>query len=553
MIEIRDYQVLIEAIDAISDYHQNVALPAPVSDESGQVAEAVNRLLERLAVKLSLSNRESDSLAAASIRMVLLADVQERLNRADRLVKTAKDLKEFFAGVLADLVEMIGARRAIYVPVDGGNNAGNFLVHGVDDMMRDELKHSDDFHRLVTSVISGKAIINSPGLSAVSDMQIFTHPLLAAPLWVNGRSVGIIFLIDKADGTFFNKDDLSIFEHLLPDILRVLERIELLRALEQSNRSLHAEQLKQQVLIKKLESAQGQLLQSEKMASIGQLAAGVAHEINNPIGYVYSNLSTLEKYLEDIFRIMDDYEIAESLISDNDVLSRLQAAKESLDFKFLKEDLPALMNESKEGITRVKKIVQDLKDFSHSDATEEWRFVDILEGINSTLNIVNNEIKYKAEVIKKYDLIPEVECLSSQLNQVFMNLLVNAAHAIEERGVITIRTGRVDDEVWIEVADTGIGIAQENMKRIFDPFFTTKPVGKGTGLGLSLSYGIVQKHHGRIEVQSKVGAGTAFRVCLPINQSIAQEKMHSNRAQGEDMSEVKNSRTSFSSDGKINE
>ncbi|ARU32945.1 hypothetical protein CAP31_11250 [Sulfuriferula sp. AH1] len=384
-------------------------------------------------------------------------------------------------------------------------------------------------------------------------MQIFTHPLLAAPLWVNGRSVGIIFLIDKADGTFFNKDDLSIFEHLLPDILRVLERIELLRALEQSNRSLHAEQLKQQVLIKKLESAQGQLLQSEKMASIGQLAAGVAHEINNPIGYVYSNLSTLEKYLEDIFRIMDDYEIAESLISDNDVLSRLQAAKESLDFKFLKEDLPALMNESKEGITRVKKIVQDLKDFSHSDATEEWRFVDILEGINSTLNIVNNEIKYKAEVIKKYDLIPEVECLSSQLNQVFMNLLVNAAHAIEERGVITIRTGRVDDEVWIEVADTGIGIAQENMKRIFDPFFTTKPVGKGTGLGLSLSYGIVQKHHGRIEVQSKVGAGTAFRVCLPINQSIAQEKMHSNRAQGEDMSEVKNSRTSFSSDGKINE
>lgn len=523
MAETRDCQALIAAIDAIDEYSQIISLPGGATDELNQLANAVNRLLERLAVKLSLSDQESDSLAAATIRMVMLADVQERLNKADKRVKTAKDLKEFFEGVLVDLAEMIGARRAIYVSTDNENNVRNFLLHGVDDIMLAELKRSTGFHQLITEVNAGKSIINSPGLSSAGDMQLFEHPLIAAPLWVNGRSVGIIFLIDKVDGSAFNIDDVVLFDHLLlPDILRVLERIELLRALEKSNRSLHAGQLKQQVLIEQLESTQGQLLQAEKMASIGQLAAGVAHEINNPIGYVYSNLGTLEKYLEDIFKMMDSYEIAEDSIADNDVLSKLQAAKESLDLSFLKQDLPALMNESREGITRVRKIVQGLKDFSHVDAAEEWRFADLQEGLNSTLNIVNNEIKYKAEVVKEYGAMPEVECLSSQLNQVFMNLLMNAAQAIEERGAITIRTGTQGEEVWVEVADGGKGIAPENMKQIFDPFFTTKPIGEGTGLGLSLSYGIVQKHHGRIEVQSEVGQGTTFRVWLPINQIAPQ-------------------------------
>lgn len=528
MAEIQGYQALIASIDAINDYHQIISLPARVPEELAPLTEAINRLLVRLAVKLSLSDQESDSLAAASIRMVLLADVQERLNKADKLVKTTQDLKDFFETVLEDLVEMIGARSAVYVSTDNENQATNFLLHGVDDTLLAVLKQSADFQAFVAVVNAGKTIINIPALPSTSGAPVFAHPMMAAPLWVNGRSVGIIFLIDRVDAPVFNKDDLSVFEHLLPDILRVLERIELLRALEKSNRSLHAEQLKQQVLIEQLESAQGQLLQSEKMASIGQLAAGVAHEINNPIGYVYSNLSTLEKYLEDIFKMMDNYAIAESSIADNDVLSKLQAAKESLDLPFLKEDLPALMNESREGITRVKKIVQGLKDFSHVDATDEWHFADLQTGLNSTLNIVNNEIKYKAEVIKEYGEMPEVECLSSQLNQVFMNLLVNAAHAIEDHGEIILRTGTQGDQVWIEVADSGKGIAPENLKRIFDPFFTTKPIGKGTGLGLSLSYGIIQKHHGRIEVQSEVGIGTTFRVWLPIHQTVTPGEINEN-------------------------
>ncbi len=269
----------------------------------------------------------------------------------------------------------------------------------------------------------------------------------------------------------------------------------------------------------KLQRAQDQLLQSEKLASIGQLAAGVAHEINNPVGYVFSNFGTLTKYLDDLFRMLAAYEQAETQLAGTPVAAQLARLRGEIELDYLKEDVPQLMAESCEGITRVRKIVQDLKDFSHVDARQEWEWTDLHRGIDSTLNIVNNEIKYKADVVKEYGLLPDVQCLSSELNQVFMNLLVNAAHAIgPQRGTIHIRSGCEGDEVWVEVHDNGSGIPRESLSRIFDPFYTTKPVGKGTGLGLSLSYGIVQKHHGRFEVDSEVGSGTRFRITLPVRQ-----------------------------------
>jgi two-component system, NtrC family, sensor kinase len=267
----------------------------------------------------------------------------------------------------------------------------------------------------------------------------------------------------------------------------------------------------------KLSMAQEQLIQSEKLASIGQLAAGVAHEINNPIGYIFSNFGTLENYLGNLFEMLSAYEDAEQMISAPDKRNTLKKLKERIELDFLKEDIPVLMHESKEGIIRVRKIVQDLKDFSHIDAKQEWQWANLHQGIDSTLNIVSNEVKYKADVIKEYGDIPDIQCLASQINQVIMNMVVNAAHAIgTERGKIVIRTGCEEENVWIEVADNGAGIARENLSRIFDPFFTTKPIGKGTGLGLSLSYGIVQKHRGRIGVESKPGQGTTFRITLPV-------------------------------------
>lgn len=264
-----------------------------------------------------------------------------------------------------------------------------------------------------------------------------------------------------------------------------------------------------------LSEAKEQLVQSERLASIGQLAAGVAHEINNPIGYVYSNIGALEKYITDLFRLLQAYELAGASAGDQG--AQLAAAVKEVDMAFLREDIPLLMAESKEGITRVKKIVQDLKDFSRVDSSQEWQPANLHQGLDSTINIVASEIKYKADVVKEYGNLPLIECLPSQLNQVFMNLLVNAAHAIgPERGRITIRSGVDGENVWLEFADTGCGIAEENRKKIFDPFFTTKPVGKGTGLGLSLSYGIIRNHHGNIELTSEVGKGSTFRITLPI-------------------------------------
>lgn len=276
-------------------------------------------------------------------------------------------------------------------------------------------------------------------------------------------------------------------------------------------------------LNQQLRLAQDQLMQSEKLASIGQLAAGVAHEINNPVGYVFSNVGTLQRYITDLFRMLDAYEDAEPLISGSPAAQRLATLRRELDLEYLKEDVPRLMEETCEGIVRVRKIVQDLKDFSHADVRKDWEWTDLHKGIDSTLNIVNNEIKYKATVVKEYAQLPEVQCLASELNQVFLNLLVNAAHALgsERRGHIMIRTGVLveTDEVWVEVQDDGCGIAPEHLSRIFDPFFTTKPVGQGTGLGLSLSYGIVRKHGGRIDVDSELGSGTRFRVTLPVRRS----------------------------------
>ena len=274
-----------------------------------------------------------------------------------------------------------------------------------------------------------------------------------------------------------------------------------------------------QTLNARLEQAQSQILQSEKMASIGMLAAGVAHEINNPVGFIKSNMQSLGRYVQDLLRVVDAYEKVErSLPQHSEAFAELHRLEQQIEFEYEKGDILALLSESRQGMDRVTKIVKDLKDFSHMESQDEWLVEDIHKGLDSTLNVVWNELKYRCEVKKEYGLLPPVECLLSQLNQVFMNLLVNAAQAIETRGTITIRTGTESDRVWIEIADSGKGIAADSLGRIFDPFYTTKPIGQGTGLGLSVSYSIVQKHHGRIVVDSEVGKGTTFRVSLPLRQ-----------------------------------
>ena len=326
------------------------------------------------------------------------------------------------------------------------------------------------------------------------------------------------YRIRAADGRYFwiedntrvirdNRGELLAYEGVVTDV-DIQKRYE---------QELAANLSEQKTLNKKLEAAQSQLLQSEKMASIGQLAAGVAHELNNPIGFVNSNLGTLDNYLHDLFAILEAYAEAEAAAGPQcPQLEHVHEIKRDKDYDFLRSDIYQLMVESKDGLARVAKIVKDLKDFSRAGETA-MQWANLHQGLDSTLNIVWNELKYKCTVTKQYGELPQVWCEPSQLNQVFMNLLVNASHAIPDKGEITITSGCQDDEVYVAVTDTGTGIAPENLTRIFDPFFTTKPVGKGTGLGLSLAYSIVQKHHGRIEVQSELGKGTTFTVWLPIN------------------------------------
>lgn len=294
---------------------------------------------------------------------------------------------------------------------------------------------------------------------------------------------------------------------------RVRERTQ---ALTEANKTLELEKNQQTLLNQKLQETQAHLVQSEKMASIGQLAAGVAHEINNPLGYIYSNLNSLKQYIQDLTQAAELAErLAGQLSADHPDAQAFQQFKQSVDLAFVKDDAADLVDESLEGANRAKKIVQDLRDFSRIDKQGREIF-DLEAGIDATLNIINNELKYKAEVVKEYGGIKPFECVGAQLNQVFMNLLVNASQAIEDFGKITVRTGYQDaDWLWVEVEDNGQGMNEATQARIFDPFFTTKPVGKGTGLGLSLSYKIIQDHHGRIEIDSVVGRGTRFRIYLP--------------------------------------
>lgn len=262
-----------------------------------------------------------------------------------------------------------------------------------------------------------------------------------------------------------------------------------------------------EVALSRLSSAQEAVLKTEKLASIGQLAAGVAHEINNPIAYVKSNLNTLQ---HDIFQLLSE------------IRSRLRGQPMGegygIDIDEVATEIQELIAESCEGVDRVVKIVRDLKDFSHLDRIDNWVLADLHAGLESTLNIVWNELKYKAHIVKTFGDLPLIECLPSELNQVFMNMLMNAAQALENYGVITVTTERYGDRVRVSIGDDGKGIPEDVLPRIFDPFYTTKIVGEGTGLGLAISYGIVAKHHGTIEVTSVPGQGTLFLIELPIEQ-----------------------------------
>ncbi len=297
--------------------------------------------------------------------------------------------------------------------------------------------------------------------------------------------------------------------------LRIAHRT---RELESSNNELKK-------AYDELQKAQNQLVLSEKMASIGQLAAGVAHEINNPTGYISSNLHTMTEYVNIIETF---YELTSKLVSgftpdtdpeSTEITGIIKALIEKEDLPFVIKDSKQLLEESIDGADRIKEIVAGLRKFGRSD-NSDFQEADVNQAIEDALRLTWNELKYKCEVDKKLGKLKPIPCKADQLTQVFINILVNASQAIESHGKVTIESRLENDMIIIRISDDGKGIPEENLTRLFDPFFTTKEVGKGTGLGLSISHGIIQKHGGIIEVESKEGNGTTFIIKLPVSSKI---------------------------------
>lgn len=312
--------------------------------------------------------------------------------------------------------------------------------------------------------------------------------------------------------------DLEVLEFTVE---RALERRKLL-----SDGKLYKQQLeKHNVELanrkKELERLQTQMVHSEKMASLGQLAAGVAHELNNPAGFIYGNMEILRSCatgLERLLKFYDGAQLPESLAAEINLI------KKEIDYENSLQDLKSIVSDCHDGAERIRDIVQNLRLFSHLDEAE-FKKVDLHDGIESTIRLISRYYAAGRITLERdYADLPPVDCYAGQLNQVWMNLLVNAAQAISGQGKVRVTTRREKDTAVVSISDTGSGIAPEHLKKIFDPFFTTKPVGEGTGLGLSITYGIVERHDGSINIESRLGQGTTFTVAIPIDATCRDER-----------------------------
>jgi signal transduction histidine kinase/serine/threonine protein kinase len=387
----------------------------------------------------------------------------------------------------------------------------------------------------------------SNSITFAGDPYIINHKpksVLCTPISQQGKLIGILYLENNLTVGAFTSDRLQIIQILTAQAAISLENAQLYRQLENYSHTLEkkvqqrTEELTEKAnqlesTLTQLYSTQAQLIQSEKMSSLGQLVAGVAHEINNPVNFIHGNLTYVEEYTNKLLSLFNLYQ--ESNIKQRKPQDlKYQELLNTVDLEFIEEDLPKILQSMKLGTERISQIVLSLRNFSHLDEAE-WKSVDIHEGINSTLMILQHRLQEKADypaikVIKYYSKLPNIECYAGQLNQVFMSIFSNAIDAIEEKNSketiekiktnnkqIIIRTSAIDGRcIKIAIADNGVGISSDIQQRIFDPFFTTKPVGSGTGLGLSISYGIIKKHGGQLTCNSKVGSGTEFMIEIPL-------------------------------------
>ncbi len=333
----------------------------------------------------------------------------------------------------------------------------------------------------------------------------------------------------ESDEGPFLKEERTLINAVAERVGRIIER----KRTEEDLKAAHKEL---ETANHGLKEVQSQMVQSEKLASIGQLAAGVAHEMNTPVGFVASNFQTLESYVEKVKKLLGMYgELATNIKTSGkaellDKAGVIEQSRGDMKIDFVLEDIQGLFDDSKEGLKSVTDIIQNLRDFSRIDQLGSLDEYNLNKGIKATLMVAQNEIKYDADVVTEFSELPNVLCHSDQINQVLLNILINAAQAIqsqekEGKGAIIIKTYATDSDVVCEISDNGPGIDPDTQSKIFDPFFTTRPAGSGTGLGLAISYDIIaHKHDGKLLVDSTVGKGTKFTIELPIKKENQNNK-----------------------------
>jgi signal transduction histidine kinase len=377
---------------------------------------------------------------------------------------------------------------------------------------------------LVEDVEASEEPVHHPSLRALN-----VRSLVAVPLRVKERVVGVLHVVASEPGRLTPADQ-ELVAAVANHVAVALDRAESFQTIEELSRGLEdkvrvrTEQLRAaneelEAAYRNLQAAQVQLIQREKMASVGQLVAGAAHELNNPIGFVASNAATLEDFVGRLRAMLESYRDRGAALPEADrraLADEWQARKVDYALRYL----DSMIHGIREGAERTRKIVRDLRVFARGD-DDVRQPVDLHEELESSLTLLGHLLKDRVVVERKYGDLPAVECVRSQIDQVLLNVLANAAQAIEGPGTITIETRREDGWAVVAVRDTGPGIALDVIGRVFDPFFTTKPVGEGSGLGLSISHEIVKKHGGEIGVDSQPGAGATFTVTLPIASAAA--------------------------------
>jgi len=358
--------------------------------------------------------------------------------------------------------------------------------------------------------------VQMPGLSGIELLRkiVSDFPDVAVIIVSGvGRSQRVIDALRIGASDYLIKPcDVDVLEL---SVERALERRALLRDGKRYKQALERRNVELASQKEELERLQAQLVHSEKMASLGQLAGGVAHELNNPAGFIYSNMEGLDECASGLERLLDIYE---RVPLSRETAAEIDAVRQELRYERLRGDMPSIIADCREGAERIRDIVLNLRTFSRLDEAD-LKQVDVHAGIDATIRLLSQYYNSGRITLKRdYADLPLVNCFAGQLNQVWMNLLTNAAQAIgHDSGEVRIQTGISDEMVFVKISDTGKGITPENLKRVFDPFFTTKPVGEGTGLGLSVTYGIIEKHGGTITVEGEPDKGTTFTTLLPLN------------------------------------